>query len=286
MRAAELSRPTRRPKENYCLFDSNDCSADHTKPADRIIRRGSGAKKTISDLHFPEAILAVKEAADCRDVKELKNRLISQLGQNSEATRIRYARFLLRWFFPDGLNGIARKTWLAYQDDRILTDILRYLYLAHEPVMGACISECLFPIESGMRVPAPVFDRFLSSYYGGGQTKKTKQRLKSNLMRLGVLERCPGQDDKLLPLNPSKTSVLLLTHYIFACSEPRTIELRNMLANPFWKYLGLRREDDLRAIFREADAAGYVGKYVVADQLEQLTTCLTLDDFLFNKTRL
>ena len=274
-------------KDTYSLFDQKDASTDNVPtPPVRSIRRGAGAKRTISDLHFPEAILAVKAATACRDLKELQACLVSSLGQNSQETRVRYARFVIRWFFPDGLDGIARKTWVAYQDEKILTDILRYLYLANESVMGACVADCLFPVELGMRVPASLFDRFLSNHYAAAPTKKTTQRLKSNLMRLGVLERCPGEDDKLVALNPSKTSLLLLTHHIFASVEPRTIELRNLLANPFWKYLGLKREDEVRAIFREADAAGCVGKYVVADQLEQVTTNLTLDAFLTNEVRL
>jgi hypothetical protein len=283
--------PSRSPrdvtKDTYHLFDQKDGSTDDVPtPPVRAIRRSAGATKTISDLHFPEAVLAVKEATACRDLKDLQACLVSRLGQNSQETRLRYARFVIRWFFADGLDGIARKTWVAYQDEKILTDILRYLYLANESVMGACIADCLFPVESGMRVPPSLFDRFLLSHYGGAPTKKTTQRLKSNLMRLGVLERCPGEDDKLVALNPAKTSLLLLTHYIFASVEPRTIELRNLLANPFWKYLGLKREDEVRAIFREADAAGCIGKYVVADQLEQVTTNLTLGAFLTNKVTL
>lgn len=274
-------------KGTYSLFDQTDASADNTQiPSVQPVHRGAGAKKTISDLHFPEAIFAVKESIACRDLKELQACLVSRLGQNSHETRVRYARFVIRWFFADGLNGIARKTWVAYQDEKILTDILRYLYLANEPVMGACVSECLFPVELGMRLPASLFERFLSSHYGGVQTKKTTQRLKSNLMRLGVLERGPGEDYKLVGVNPSKTSLLLLTHYIFASAEPRTIELRTLLANPFWKYIGLKREDDVRSVFREADAVGCIGKYVVADQLEQATTNLTLDSLLSSKVRL
>jgi hypothetical protein len=269
------------------LFEARDAMADSVAGASlEAVRRSAGAKKTISDLHFPEAILAVKESSSCRDLKELQGRLVSRLGQNSQETRLRYARFVIRWFFADGLDGIARKTWVAYQDEKILADILRFLYLQHEPVMGACMAECLFPIELGMRVPASLFDRFLMRQYGGAPTKKTSQRLKTNLMLLGVLQRCPGEDDKLVALNPTKTSLLLLTHYIFASAEPRTIELRNLLANPFWKYLGSKKEDEVRAVFREADAAGCIGKYVVADQLEQVTTCLTLDAFLSKKVRL
>jgi hypothetical protein len=282
-----LAHPKKVAKDIDSLFHQEGTNADGVSvPSAQPIRRGVGAKKTISDLHFAEAIFAVKESAPCQDLNELQAHLVSHLGQNSEETRVRYARFLIRWFFADGLDGIARKTWAAYQDEKILIDILRYLYLVHEPVMGLCVSECLFPIELGMRVPASVFDRFLSMHYGGAQTKKTTQRVKSNLMRLGVLERSPGNDDKLVALSPNKTSLLILTHYIFASAEPRTIELRTLLAHPFWKYLGLKHEDEVRSILREADSVGCIGKYVVADQLEQITTNLTLDSFLSTRVRL
>ena len=273
--------------ETPFLFDKTDPPACGTaavapKPGGRRTRD----KKTISDLRFQEAILAVKESTNCQDLKELQTRLIGSFRQNSQENRLRYARFVLHWFFPDGIDGIARKTWAAYQDDKILSDILRFLYLEREPVMGACVAECLFPLEIGMRVPGSVFDRFLNAYFGGDPTKKTSQRLKSNLKLLGILERNRGEDDRLVSLSPSKTSLLILTHHIFGPTEPRTIELQNLLANPFWKYLGFKSEDEVRRTLREADAAGLIGKYVVADRLEQITTCLTLDELLAKKARL
>jgi hypothetical protein len=269
------------------LFGEHHSGADESPMLSTLsTQRGAGAKRTISDLHFPEAIFAAKEAQNCSDLRELQGVLVSRLGQNSQETRLRYARFLIRWFFPDGIHGIACKTWAAFNDESILIDILRFLYLSNETVMGVCVAECLFPIDAGMKVPASIFDRFLSSHYGGAQTKKTTQRLKSNLMRLGILARSRGEEDRLRALNPTKTSLLLLTHYLFAPAELRTIELRNLLARPFWKYIGLKREDEVRAILREADAAGFLGKYVVADQLEQVTTCMTLDEFMSKKVRL
>ena len=158
----------------------------------RRSRRKEGASRTISDLYVSDAVIAIKEAAKCDSLDALKSRLIQVLSQNSEETRIRSARFVIRWFFPDGIDGIARKTRLAYEDDRILMDVIRYLYLSQELVMGHCVTDCLFPIELGMRVPGPEFDRFLTSYYGDSATKKTTQRLKSNLIKLGILSagRC------------------------------------------------------------------------------------------------
>jgi hypothetical protein len=263
-------------KPNACFEPSEDKAA----------RKRDGASKTISDLYVSDAVLAVKEASKCESIEALKVRLIQTLGQNSEETRLRNARFILRWFFADGINGIARKTWSAYEDDRILLDVLRYLYLSQEPVMGACVTDCLFPIELGMRVPASEFNRFLTSYYNGPPTKKTTQRLKTNFVKLGILEATRGREHLLVPLLPTKTALLILTHSIFAPDAPRTVELKRLLADPYWKNVGFKSADAVRAIFREADAAGILGKYVVADQLEQITTRWGLDEFLSNKPRL
>lgn len=253
---------------------------------DGAARRQDGASKTISDLYLSDAVLAVKEAPKFDSLDGLKDRLLQVLSQNSEETRIRNARFIIRWFFPDGIDGIARKTWSAYGDDRILMDVLRYLYLSQERVMGTCVTDCLFPIELGMRVPGAEFDRFLTSYYSDVPTKKTTTRLKTNLTKLGILEASRGHDHLLVPLVPTKTALLILTHANFTPAGPRTVELKRLLADPFWKYLGFKSEDAVRAVFREADAAGILGKYVVADQLEQITTRWGLDEFLSNKPRL
>src|ERR1035437_7507487 len=100
------------------------------------------------------------------------------------------------------------------------------------------------------------------------------------------LPRGKGKPDRLLPVVTQKTSFLILLHHLFAAKAVRTVELRNLCANPFWKYLGYKSKDAVRALLREADATGLVGKYVVADQLEQVTTCLTLDEILEKRTRL
>jgi len=82
--------------------------------------RQDGASRTISGLYVPDAVIAVKEAVKCESLGALKDRLIEVLSQNSEETRLRNARFVIRWFCADAIDGIARKTWLAYQDARIL----------------------------------------------------------------------------------------------------------------------------------------------------------------------
>ena len=244
------------------------------------------SSKNIQDTLLNEGLLAAKASVGLNTLLELQEALTKQLGQNSMETRVRYAQSILRWFFPDGLNGLARRVWVAYGDETVETDILRYLYLAAEPVMGACVAEALFPLENGMQISTQYFDQFLNLFLGEPPPEKTRKRLKSNLMKLGFLQRTRGKPDRLKTVMPAKTSLLILLHHLFSQQGTRTVELRRLLAEPFWKFLGYKSEDAVRAVLRDANSAGILGKYVVADQLEQVTTSMSADEFLARKVHL
>ncbi len=264
--------------QDDCAPDPAVATSDRPDPHDNEHRRRS--QRTIQDLLLPEGLLAVKMSVGLDTLEVLQDRLVAHFRQNSLETRSRYAQSVLRWFFADGIAGLARSVWAAYNDEVIETNILRYQYLLSEPLMGACVSEALFPLQEGMLVPAEYLDRFLHQRLGEALPSKTKERAKTNLMKLGFLARSRGKPDRLNPVVPSKTAFFILLHHTFAPNGQRTIELRNILANPFWKYLGFKSEDSVRTVLRTADAAGLLGKYVVADQIEQVTTSLTLSEVL------
>lgn len=243
-------------------------------------------RKTIQDVLLSEGLLAVRLSTEVKSAEELQELLIKRLGQNSIETRRRYAQSIIRWFLPDGLLGLLPQVWRSYQDEAISIDLLRWSYLTQETVMGRCVAEALFPLENGLTIPATYFDKFLQDILGEAPPEKTRERLKSNLKKLGFLERAKGKPDRLSPVAPQRTSLLLLLHHLFAPKAVRTVELRNLFANSFWKHLGYKSEDVVRMVLREADASGLIGKYVVADQLEQVTTCFTLAEFLERKMRL
>jgi hypothetical protein len=242
--------------------------------------------KTIQDILLPEGLLAARLSLEAKSLPELQAKLIGQLSQNSIETRRRYAQSVIRWFFTDNVHGLVARTWASYQDGAITNDILRYLYLVKEPVMGLCVSDALFPLEPGISIPPTYFDRFLAEFFNGEAPNKTRERLKQNLKKLGFLERSKGKPDRLANVTSQKISSVLLLHHLFAANSVRTIEVRHLLANPFWKYLGYKSEDAVRSVLREADAAGLFGKYIVADQLEQITTCFTFDEILERNARL
>lgn len=249
-------------------------------------QRPTVATKAIQDVLIAEGLLAVKLFVDCQTLEQLQEALLKNLGQNSMETRRRYTQSIVRWFFPDGVDGMLRRVWLAYQDDAMLIDLLRWSFLQQEPVMGASVANALYPLENGITIPATYFDKFLTDLFGEAAPEKTRERLKINLKKLGFLERAKGKPDRLTPVAPQRTSFLIVLHHLFAAKSVRTVELRHLFVNPFWKFLGYKSEDAVRNVLRVADAAGAVGKYIVADQLEQVTTCFTLDELLERKVRI
>jgi hypothetical protein len=250
-----------------------------------VTKTPTGAK-AIQDALLPEGLRAVKLSTECRSMEELQHKLLNTLSQNSLETRTRYSQSILKWFFRDGIDGLLPRAWRAYADEAIIDDLLRYSYLVQEPLMGACVANALFPLENGLVIPPSYFDKFLTDFLRETPPEKTRERLKINLKRLGFLERAKGKPDRLASVAPQKTSFLILLHNLFASRWVRTVELRNLFANPFWKYLGYKTEDAVRSVLREADAARVIGKYVVADQLEQVTTCFTFEELLQRQVRL
>jgi hypothetical protein len=78
---------------------------------------------------------------------------------------------------------------------------------------------------------------------------------------------------------------LILIHHLFALT-PRIVTLRDILADPFWRYLGFRQEETVRRTLHEANAGGLIAAYATVDQLEQITTRYTLDEWLEGRLQL
>ena len=211
---------------------SHPTIATLSTPQSRQPAETKNGQRTLQDLLFPEGLLAARLSVGLDSLEDLQSQLVHHLKQNSLETRTRYARSVLKWFFPDGLGSLVRNVWATYNDESVAADILRYLYLVSEPIMGACVAEALYPLEEGMLIPADYFDRFLRNHLGGEPPPKTRQRLKTNLMKLGFLARARGKPDRLQPVIPTNTAFLILFHHLFAPNGPRTVEMRYLFARP------------------------------------------------------
>jgi len=189
----------------------------------------------------------------------------------------------MRWFFPDGIRGLAGQVWLNYRNLDLAVEILRYLYLRAEPMVGAAVANALSPIAENAIIPGSYLTNFIRERFGDSTPDKTIMRVKSNLRKLGFLAREKGTNDRLRAMAPSSTGFLVVLHHVFAFGEAGSVEFKRIANNNFWKYLGFKGEDQLRAILRDSLGKGLLSKYVVADRLESITFRLSFSDFVIKR---
>lgn len=248
----------------------------------RILSR---PQKTLQDVLLKESLAALTHAEAITQITELRGALATGLPQNSEITRLRYADSLIKWFFRDGLNGFALTAWRAYRDFSIQSVIHRYLYLSAEPIMAASVSVVLPRLQEGIVAPSQYLISNTEKAIGHGLVSLSQKRLLANLRKLGFLEKTSTGDRVAVPsFNP--TAALLCLHHAFMVEAAKTIEIPQIEANPFWYFTGLRNADQLRDFLRAADHAGLIGKYVVADRLEQITTSYGWRELIERRARL
>lgn len=234
----------------------------------------------IQDLLWKDALLALPQIESFTDEASFQLHLRDHLPQNSLETRDRYAQNLMRWFFPDGIRGLAGQVWLNYRNANLAEEVLRYLYLRAEPMVGAAVVNALFPIAENAKIPGSYLTNFIRERFGDSTPLKSIERVKSNLRKLGFLSREKGHADTLRALAPSTTSFLVVLHHAFAQGEASSVEFKRIAEDNSWKYLGFKSEDQLRAILRDSLSKGLLSKYVVADRLESITFRFSFCEFV------
>jgi hypothetical protein len=167
----------------------------------------------------------------------------------------------------------------------VAEEILRYLYLRAEPMAGAAVAEALLPIAEHSLVPAGYLANFVRSRFGHDAPDKSIKRLKSNLRKLGFLARAKDHRDTLRPMARSPTGFLIILHHLFARQHAGGVEFRTLAADPFWKYLGFKTEDQLRAILKASFDKGVLAKYVLADRIESISFRYTFAEFLTGRVK-
>lgn len=235
-------------------------------------------------LLWKESIKAVKDSIRFKDFNNFRNHLQEHLPQNSSYVRKRNTSSIIRWFFPDqSLNNLPARAWRSYKNDQILQEIMRYFYLEKEPIVAEFICKYLIPLEPGTTMQSQHLKDFLIKKYGIVK-KDPLKRLSTAIRDLGFTHR-----DKttivVCNLQLPKISFTILVHYLFA-STPQTVSLEEILTHKFWMYLGIRDRNVVKRILKEADTKEIIAKYVVADQLEQITTKYILDEFLQKRIKL
>ncbi len=234
---------------------------------------------TLQSFPLEAGIQAIKDSVNFTDFEAFYRHLLESLPQNSPETRKRYASLVVRWLFPERkLGGLLPRTWQAYRDDRLLLELARVTVLEVEPVIARFVTEVIQPMPVGQDFGQAQARDFITGIFGAFKQDSYK-RLLFSTKHLGFLERLSSSDWIVAAVPPPVDALLILLHARLA-PTPRIVRVSDLLSELFWRYLGLRQPDEVRAILHDAHAAGLLARYSTVDQLEQVTTRYTLDEYL------
>ena len=244
----------------------------------------SSTVSTLQDFPWKESIQAVKDSLRFDSYPAFVEHVFNTLPQNSPQTRRRYTNLIGHWFFPDRqLPSPSSRVWAAYGDEKVLRDVMRVCVLSQEPVVAAFIERFILPAPPGTELQAGVFRAYIEETYGGFK-RQSRQRLTRTLRELGFIARI-GQTWFAQTISRPATALLILLHERFA-PTPRIVSLAQILAAPLWWQVGYHAPDEVRETLHDAAAAGLIARFVTVDQLEQVTTRYTLDEWLARRLRL
>jgi hypothetical protein len=259
-----------------------DQPTDKAVPARaRSVKRDG--KRYLQDILWHESLLAVKLSLDRQTVAELIARLQEKLPQNSGVTRRRNTSIILGRFFPtDDLDQLPRRVFQTYDDEALLASIMRVLFLEVEPVVGELVAGRLHGLPAGSMLPRDFFTRFTEEVLGKKETH-VSYRCCTAARVLGwtIVEK---KKSYVAQQVPNETAALLIFHHRYAPTS-RVIDLKFLLTEPTWKYLGFSHEDAVRQFMRKLERRGLLSRYATVDRLEQVTTKYPLASLLQRKVR-
>jgi hypothetical protein len=239
--------------------------------------------RTIQDLYLDEYLMAVKLAAQVETPAQLAAVLQAQLPQNSPETRRTYARRIVTLLFPSKtLDSAPVAVWNAYHDDCILRDHFRVCYLEAISLARKFLLQSVTSVDVGAVLP-PTTAAFVEQACGR-VIPKAAERLQRNLVKLGFLRRSSGGYIRVVPpYDP--TSVVLELYRRFG-QQPVTVAFQDIVADPFWRLIGVPDEATLSGILYTAVGQQMLAKFVTSDELHQVTMGYAYAELLEMRRRL
>jgi hypothetical protein len=237
----------------------------------------------LQDILWQESLLAIKLSLDCPTVAELITRVQERLPQNSAVTRRRNTSIVLGRFFPtEDLDQLPRRVFRAYDDEALLAAVMRVLFLEAEPFVGELVAGRLHGLPAGSLLPKDFFTRYTQEVLGKKETH-VSYRCCTAARVLGwtIVEKKKSYVAQQIP---NETAALLIFHHRYA-PTPRVIDLKFLLTEPTWQYLGFSHEDAVRQFMRSLERRGLLSRYATVDRLEQVTTKYPLASLLERKVR-
>jgi hypothetical protein len=244
----------------------------------------SSTYPTLQDFIWADSITLIKATTGFQHYDRFYAYMLDNLPQNSPETRSRYAGLIQRRYFPErSLAGLIPTVWRSYQDEKILTDVMRLTALEGEPVVAQFVLKHILPQPPGTILNLELAKAFIKEIYGEFKLNSYKRLLQS-CRDLGWLGRYNG-DLLIERIAPPANAFLILLHARLA-PTPRIVRFGEIMEANWRLLLGLPDIDTLRHTLRRAEIAGLLARFARVDELEQITTRYSREEYLGQAMRL
>ena len=247
-------------------------------------QNGPRRRFTVQPCTYARGLTAVKMADEYETLDDLRPNLEEALPFNSSATRKRYCSRIIGWTLAEGgLNSIGAKAWRAYGDEKLVNQILKERYLVYHSTVGGFVLEDFVGMPPGSEFLSDAVENYLARENVGAPSNSFTD-LRLTMRDLGFIRK-RGRKYEVCETALPHTAFLALLHYHLA-RKPSTISVSEILAHPFWRYLGGRDESEVRAALSGAAAVDAISRYSAVDGLEQVSTRFSLEEMLQRQIRL
>jgi hypothetical protein len=241
-------------------------------------------KNVLQKILWDESVVSVKDSINFENFSDFRIYMEEHLPQNSQYTRLRDFSTIIKRFFPDKIiPNLYTLVWKYYQDENLLNEIMRYQLLLSEPILADFCVNYLFKIPPGYNIDSNTFKNYTKSKLGY-LSDDTSTRIGIAIDRLGFVNKNNKKITVKLVGIP-KTALIILTHHIFA-ETPKAVTVNSILENPYWRYLGIRDPNKVIDTLKESSEYGVFAKYIVVDEIEQITTKYTINELFEKRIRI
>lgn len=275
-------------KDLFTKTDQQDIEPTIPVPFIVTLNHSNGEPaKMIQHVLWEESVMMIKASVDYSDFQQFRAAAVGILPQNSESVRKKYVYRIERRFFPNQeLRQFAPLVWKAYRDEDLLQEAIRLQYLAIEPIVAEFHLKHIHPRRGGEFIPDKVLYEFCDAVYGD-RAKHPRKAVREAIVSLGLVTRERTQKGWVrVASKASGTMFLLAFHLFFAQTPSVVVPIAEVLSHAFWKLLDVPDERQVLNWLSAAANQGLVARVVQADQLHQVTTCMSLMELFKRKARL
>lgn len=268
------------PSDGRVALRNERGETTRTRPTS-VVKRDVGV---LQDLYWDESVAAAMMLDRFTDIEAFREAITDEaFTQTSFQTRHRYASYFIKWFLPAvSFDDPVAICWRAFRSRQPLEHVMRWQYISSNPLVAAFVDDQLAHVAPGEPIDEGV-DAFLSSAMGE-VNDKSRNRLKTNLRKVGLVVAQSRQNYRIVP-DVSTEAVALLLAVLFA-PEPQTVSFDSLAGDPWWRRLGIEDEAALRAKLQEAAKAGLIARSLRMDTLDQVTTRYSVAQFKAAKVRI